>query len=144
MSKIYIGLFIDFSNLKTARDELLIETKINQIESFQAILIHKQEIKFDGGILEINEIKLPSHGAIILTGDSGQGKTTFLDSFSGCLPSNLKAFFTIDKTVIEKPTASIRNIRSHSPHRKCFQSCGACSTVTIRCQYCFGRAGATV
>jgi len=115
MSKFYIGLYIDFMNLRNIRSKLKTK-KISQINGFQSIMIPKQSIKFDGGFLEVDELKLPNVGSVVLTGDSGQGKSTFLDSFSGCLPSDLNGIFQISDDLKQLPTASIRNITTICNH----------------------------
>lgn len=104
-SRMYIGMMIDYNNLKDARDKLCC-SKVPQINAFEQFHIPSQTINKSLEI--IDDIKLPTTGSIVITGNSGHGKTTFLDSLCGMLPSNMTAQFFGNSP--PQATASIRDI----------------------------------
>lgn len=105
VSKLYLGLYHDYTILINNLKELS-TTKTEQISIPDSIIIEKQIIELDNIVLNVNPIKLKNVGSVLVTGDSGQGKTIFLHMISGFLSSGIKIVY---KDSI-KQMASLRDL----------------------------------
>ena len=82
LSRNYFGLYNDYITLKKTRDDLMVP-KIEQITKFTGLNIAEQSINIEKKSMKIENINLPDKGMVLVSGESGHGKTIFLSLLSG-------------------------------------------------------------